>query len=163
MSRQVGKNKIEWDLDEQGRPVEARASLKEVYSKARVALTKLKAQRTLAGKLDSDQAGHVVGHRFGLDQGGKNLFPQDANLNNSAYKKFENELADWVDAGGEVDVTYKLDWPDGATRPDAIDIEYVVKNDAGEVIYQRLNSFDNQAGEVFDRMSKLEIEAMLAR
>ena len=42
------------------------------------------------------------------DQGLQNLFPQNAKLNTEAYKTLENELADWIEAGGEVKLNVKL-------------------------------------------------------
>ena len=47
-----------------------------------------------AGKsgIDGDQGGHIIGHRFMDDQGTKNLFPQNANLNKSAFKTMEKRM-----------------------------------------------------------------------
>ena len=58
-------------------------------------------QQTVSGtaRLADDDGGHIIGHRFMSDQGTKNLFPQNANLNRSAYKKKENEWADRLDWG----------------------------------------------------------------
>ena len=43
----------------------------------------------------------IIGHRFVQDQGLQNLFPQ-MQTKHRAYKTLENELADWIEAGGEV-------------------------------------------------------------
>lgn len=88
------------------------------------------------------------------DQGAKNLFPQDANLNRSAYKKMENEWADWTEEGFEVQLTVELD-PPGAERPDAVISDYgVIDPDSGDVVFSRKHTFSNKRGEKFDRVQK---------
>jgi hypothetical protein len=77
-------------------------------------------------RLADDDGGHLVGHRFMSDQVEKNLFPQNANLNRSAYKKRENEWADWTDEGFEVKLKVELDPPD-SNRP--TDIFFKIRSD----------------------------------
>jgi len=91
------------------------------------------------------------------DQGAKNLFPQNSNLNRSAYKTMENEWADWTDAGFEVKLKVKLD-PPGAERPDNIIAEYEVFDPkTGDQVFERQHEFANQAGESFERVSKSDM------
>ncbi|QTD56125.1 DNA/RNA non-specific endonuclease [Parasphingorhabdus cellanae] len=153
-SAKVGKNSVEWTLDGAGRPVEAHATLREVFVKAPRSSAEKAAQVEVGGaaRLATDQGGHVIGHRFVKDQGLKNLFPQNANLNNSGFKKVENEMADWITAGGEVSVDIKLkDIVDG--RPGKIEIAYeVIDPKTGDVIFDNMKQFNNVAGETFDRV-----------
>lgn len=60
-----------------------------------------------------------------FDQGKKNLFPQNSNLNRGAYKKIENEWADWSNEGFEVKLEVELH-PFGVERPTNIISEYEV-------------------------------------
>lgn len=161
ISSKVGKNDVSWKVDGQGRPVEASASIREVFSGATRSSDELAAQKNLAGKIDGDHAGHVIGHRFGLDQGVKNLFPQNGNFNTSAYKKFENEMADFVNAGAEIKTDIKLKWgPDG--RPSTIRVNYQAFDPkTGNVIHEARERFTNTAGQVYDRLPQSDIAAKL--
>ena len=80
------------------------------------------------------------------------MFPQNMQFNNSAYKKLENEWADWVKNGNEVDVQVTLSGGTAA-RPDRVTVRYVVSDaSTGEVVYNRVKAFRNEAGQTFDRV-----------
>lgn len=161
VTSKVGDNDISWKVDGDGRPVEANATIREVFSGAARSGDELSAQRNLPGKLCDDHAGHVIGHRFGLDQGVKNLFPQNGNFNTSAYKKLENEMADFVNAGAEVKVNVQIDWtPSG--RPDVVAVQYdAVDAASGKTVFSKDVEFDNLAGQSYDRISNAEITTKL--
>ena len=92
------------------------------------------------------------------DQGEKNLFPQNSNLNRGAYKSMENEWADWTDAGYEVKLKVELD-PPGSERPDAIFADYEVYNpNSGEKVFERSHEFDNLSSQSFNRVKKSEMK-----
>ena len=57
------------------------------------------ARQTAVGKegLETDVGGHIQGCSLGGTCDRVNLFPQDTNFNNSAYKNFENEILDSAD------------------------------------------------------------------
>src|SRR3546814_4738947 len=75
--------------------------------------------------VEGDHGGHIIGHRFVQDQGLKNMFPQDGNFNVSAYKKLENEWADWIDTGMDVHITVELA-PKQLDRPEQVRVAYEV-------------------------------------
>ena len=109
-----------------------------------------------------------MAHRFVGDQGDINMFPQNGvsmeglkNFNGSAYKSMENELADWVEAGGTVKLDIGFDDFVG-NRPGTVEVSYVVTNDAGKVIYGNDRLFDNAAGQTFDRVPRSDIASRLA-
>jgi DNA/RNA non-specific endonuclease len=159
----VGKNEAVWTLNEAGQPTSVTAKLREVFSGASRSSAEATAQREAGGaaRLIDDEGGHILGHRFMKDQGLDNLIAQNGNLNKSAYKKLENELADWVKAGGEVDlkVTLKGGVPG---RPDQIFVEYKVLNPkTGKVVFDNVDKFNNVANETFARVSKSEIATKL--
>ena len=92
-----------------------------------------------------------------LEQGNKNLFPQNAQFNNSAYRTMENEWAAWIDSGKEVRVQVELA-PHGQARPDRVGVTYdVVDPRSGEVVYSRDYVFNNHAGQTFDRVPTSEM------
>ncbi|MGF1723171.1 DNA/RNA non-specific endonuclease [Photobacterium nomapromontoriensis] len=159
ITEKFGTNEAIWKLDAQGRPLSVEAKLDTTYHETRSSAEK-KFQSEVGGgaRLDSDDGGHLIGHRFMSDQGEKNLFPQNANLNRSGYKKMENEWADWTAEGFEVKLKVELD-PPSADRPDNIISEYqVIDPKTGKVVYEKEHRFMNQAGEVFERVSKKDMK-----
>jgi len=93
------------------RPLDLR-SVQSWISTAEVAEQKAAAARGRPG----DVGGHIVGHRFVGGQGKINLFPQEMQFNNSAFKTMENEIADAIKSGKEVNFSYEL-IPQGQTDP----------------------------------------------
>ena len=149
----TGKNTVKWTVDAEGHTIKAEAKLKEVFVKAPRGSAERNAQAAAAAAGEADDVGgHIIGHRFVKDQGPVNMFPQDVQFNNSAYKKLENEWADWVKKGKEVDV--QVSFSGGtATRPERVNVRYVVTDPAtGDVLYSRARPFKNEAGQTFDRV-----------
>ncbi|KZK78995.1 putative ribonuclease YeeF [Pseudovibrio sp. W64] len=109
---------------------------------------------TKIGKLGDpgDQGGHLAGHRFMGDTPDEGIAPQAGNLNQGAWKTMENEWADWIKKGYQVEYDIKV-IPPGAVRPDAFDVSYkVVDPKTGKMRYKDKPSFENEAGETFDRI-----------
>ncbi|MEH8017233.1 DNA/RNA non-specific endonuclease [Rheinheimera muenzenbergensis] len=159
VTERFGDNEAVWVIDEQGRPVSVTATLSSSYSEARTSQEK-QHQRTVGGdaRLSSDDGGHIIGHRFMSDQGLKNLFPQDANLNRGAYKSMENEWEDWTKEGYEVKLGVRLD-PPGSDRPDNIYTKYRVYDPvSGDMVFEREHEFNNQHGEAFERVSRKDMK-----
>lgn len=154
----VGDNTVTWTNDSEGRPIRAEADLSEVFSGIDRSSAETRAQRESADRgIDGDQGGHVIGHRFVKDQGLKNLFPQNGNFNVSAYKKLENEWADWVDSGKDVHITVELT-PANQDRPDKVRVSYEVTDPAdGRVVYDQRVTFRNEAGQQFDRVPRADM------
>jgi hypothetical protein len=92
-------------------------------------------------------AGDVGGHIQACSQGGScdryNLFPQNSNFNNSAYKKWENKIANALkDDGqkvGKITIKFERSNPNNV-RPDQLRIEYDID---GEILVE---NFENIAG-----------------
>lgn len=160
--RQVGDNEIAWTVDANGRAVEAQATLREVFTGADRSADEVAAQsRVGRSGVDGDQGGHMIAHRFTRDQGDVNMFPQNGQFNMSAYRTMENEIADWIEAGGEVQFNVKLhDVVDG--RPAEVEVFYEVVNpQTGTVIHRQNEFFENAAGQVFDRTPSSQIEQLM--
>ncbi len=159
VSDTVGRNTVTWTLDAAGRPVRAEATLREVFPNATRASSEVSAQSAAAATgVAGDAGGHVIGHRFVLDQGSRNLFPQNAQFNNSAYRVMENEWADWVRQGREVRVEITLHRGDGNVRPDRVEVSYEVIDPAsGRVVYDNSTVFANQAGQTFNRVPSAQM------
>ena len=169
-----GNNTVRYSYDAQGRLVSARAELSEVYSGLDRSSAEVAAQRDVArlGKT-GDQGGHAVGHRFLGDQGERAMFPQNGvprdviingetvrlkNLNSGAFARLENEIADWIGAGGKVDYQIEFFDFDGA-RPARIQVSYEVTDSAGRVVFDNVKEFSNQAGQSYNRVAAADMAA----
>ena len=97
-----------------------------------------------------------------LDEGLKNLFPQDGNFNVSAYKTLDNEMADWISVGAEVSVDIRLvDFVDG--RPDTVVIEYDITHPNADLSqFDTKDRFSNSANQVYNRVSLDDMKAAIA-
>src|SRR5690606_26677043 len=151
ITEHIGANTVTWTNDSLGRPIRAEADLSEVFGGLDRSAAETRAQREAGDRgVEGDHGGHIIGHRFVKDQGLKNMFPQDGNFNVSAYKKLENEWADWIDAGMEVHATVELS-PKQQDRPDNVRVAYEVVDPAdGRVVYDQRVTFRNEAGQEFD-------------
>ncbi|MFC3716654.1 DNA/RNA non-specific endonuclease [Luteimonas soli] len=154
----IGENTVTWTNDSEGRPIRAEADLSEVFSGLDRSAAETRAQREAGDRgVDGDHGGHIIGHRFVKDQGLKNMFPQDGNFNVSAYKKLENEWADWIDVGMDVHITVELA-PKQVDRPEQVRVAYEVTDpDDGRVVYDQRVTFRNEAGQQFDRVPRADM------
>ncbi|OUY05879.1 hemagglutinin repeat-containing protein [Acinetobacter populi] len=85
-------------------------------------------RQTAVGKLgnDGDVGGHIQACSLGGTCDSYNLFPQNANFNSSAYKRWENEIRSALQNGdkvGEVKVSFDRSNP-ANIRPDSLVVEY---------------------------------------
>lgn len=151
VSSTVGKNHITWTQNAAGDTIGAKATLNEVFSGAKRSASEVKDQATAAARGVADDAGgHIIGHRFAQNQGIKNMFPQNANFNNGAFKKVENEWADWITKkGGSVEVDIQL--VGNSTRPDKVKVSYRLMDSDGNVAREVFKEFNNKTAQTFDR------------
>ncbi|MDY7097537.1 MAG: hypothetical protein SXU28_05310 [Pseudomonadota bacterium] len=162
-----GGNTVSYSYDAQGRLSSARAQLSEVFSGLDRSAAETAAQRDVARMGQAgDHGGHAVGRRFLGDQGERAMFPQNGvprdvvvdgelvrlrNLNSGAFARLENEMADWIRAGGEVD--YRISFSDfDGVRPGQIRVSYSVTDAAGDVVFRNTQRFANEAGQTFNRV-----------
>jgi hypothetical protein len=147
----VGNNQAIWTIDTDGAPVSVEANLREVFSGAKRSTAEIDAQRQVKAKgLIDDHAGHLIGHRFMLDQGVKNMFPQNGNFNLGGYKRLENYWADQINAGNSVQVNARL-VASQAGRPGRVEVNYSIYDQLGNLVDDRIVNFRNQSGQVFNR------------
>lgn len=152
----VGKNNVQWVTDSNGLPLESAGTLKEYFKGAKRSPAEVKAQSAAGQRgLVDDHGGHLVGHRFVLDQGDKNLFPQNKHFNNSAFKTLENDYARFIDQGHSVEFKHVLGDFDSVTgRPGTLRVNYKVFDSSGNLVHKYFNKFNNQYGEVYKRASQ---------
>lgn len=162
-------NQVTWEFDQEGRPVRAEATLTwEPGSGGRTSdLVEAKAQSDFRTdhelKGTGDHVGHILAYRFVNGHGSVNMFPQDGNLNTGAYARLENEWSDWLAKGMDLEIRIELG-PEGAARPDQVQVEYSVTDPAtGKLVYDpQVTIFDNQAGQVYDRIASKDMDDMIS-
>ncbi|MFC4728917.1 DNA/RNA non-specific endonuclease [Coralloluteibacterium thermophilus] len=162
-------NDVVWTFDEDGRPLQAEATLTWLPGSGShragdtVENTAQADFRVEHGLDSSEHTGHILAYRFVHGHGPVNMFPQNGNFNTGAYARLENEWADWLDAGMNIDLRVALD-PPGAERPDQVVVEYTVTEpESGAVVYQpQVTVFDNAAGQVYDRIARGDMPGMIA-
>jgi filamentous hemagglutinin len=101
-------------------------------------------RQTAVGKegIVGDVGGHVQACRHGGTCDRFNLFPQNSNFNNSAYRGWENQITSSLQNGDNVDsvtVRFERSNPNSA-RPDALRVEYSING------VPETRRFINQAG-----------------
>ncbi|MCO4319044.1 DNA/RNA non-specific endonuclease [Phyllobacterium sp. 21LDTY02-6] len=154
LTRGRNENEITYD-PETGRPIGAKGTLRQDFGG-----TPRGDNATAVGRLgnEGDHGGHLVAHRFMGDTPDYGIAPQAGNLNTGAWKTMENEWADWIKKGYEVD--YQIDvYPPGSTRPDSFDVTYQVRDPkTNRTIYEDSPEFKNKSGQHFDRVSFRDME-----
>ncbi|MFT3799268.1 DNA/RNA non-specific endonuclease [Microbacterium sp.] len=145
----IGKNAKITRWDANGRPISERGQILEDFGSG-----KRGDNATDIGHLGNkgDHGGHLGAHRFFRDTADEGIVPQAGNLNTGAWRTMENEWADWVGKGYQVDYTIDV-VPPGAVRPDSFQVEYTITDpDTGKVAYRNWADFDNAPGQTFDRV-----------
>ncbi|WP_406247047.1 DNA/RNA non-specific endonuclease [Microbacterium sp. M] len=105
----------------------------------------------------TDDGGHLGAHRFYGDTPDEGIAPQASNLNRGPWKTMENEWADWVNKGYEVNYDIGVH-PPGAVRPDKFEVEYTVTNpNTGEVVRDHAHVFRNDHEQSFPRIPNRNI------
>ena len=87
-----------------------------------------------------DQGGHIVGRDMGGDAGLGNLVAMDSRINQSDYKRMENEIKKALDEGKTVNVKTELVYSGDSKKPDKIITTVTV--DGKETVYTFDNNLD---------------------
>ncbi|TWT22402.1 hypothetical protein FQY83_05065 [Luteimonas marina] len=161
-------NAVVWTLDDAGRPLSADAVLTwEPSSQGRDsdriegnAQSRFRVDNDMKGS--GDDVGHLIAYRFVNGHGPVNMFPQESNFNQRVYAGMEQEWSDWLAEGMEVRIEIALA-PADVQRPDQVRVDYEVIDPAtGQAVYDpQLIVFDNQAGQVFDRIARKDMDDMI--
>jgi predicted ribonuclease toxin of YeeF-YezG toxin-antitoxin module len=78
------------------------------------------------GKQERDDAGHLIGDRFGGSPDIDNLVSQLWEVNRGEYKKMENEWADAIDRGEKVQEKTEVKYDGDSERPSEINVNYKI-------------------------------------
>jgi murein DD-endopeptidase MepM/ murein hydrolase activator NlpD len=151
----AGRNTAEWVIDQNGKLLKVSGTLVEDFgggAKGNYRSLAEKAEQLLAGKRGEvgDQGGHAIAHRFLKDQGSKNLFPQNGNLNTSAFKTLENDYAAALEMPG-VEIKFEHSFSNfKGDRPQRIDIKTDVFQN-GKFLTDITETFTNTRAQTYIR------------
>ena len=88
----------------------------------------------------SDQGGHIVGRDLNGDGGAGNLVAMDSRINQSDYKRMENDIKAALDEGKDVTVTTDISYSGDSKRPDTFTV--VVTANGVKTVYKFDNNLD---------------------
>lgn len=88
----------------------------------------------------NDQGGHIVGRDMNGDGGIGNLIAMDSRINQSDYKRMENDIKSALDEGKDVTTKTEMTYNDDSERPDKITVTVTV--DGKDTIYKFDNNLD---------------------
>jgi len=111
------------------------------------------AQNEVGGpdRKEGDQGGHIVGRDLGGDAGTGNLTAMDSKINQSDYKRMENDIKKSLDNGNEVTTKTELSYSGDSQRPDTITVS-VSENGNKKADYTFDNNLD---GSLMDKVKEV--------
>lgn len=139
---------VTYKTDDQGRIISCDGQAKSTPYGDR----DLKAQNMAGGedRKPGDQGGHILARIFGGSKGMENMLAMRGTaINQSVYKRMENEIAKALEDGKEVDVHVDVEYEGDSQRPSKITVKYTI--DGKETVVQ----FDNDEGST-DLIDSLE-------
>ena len=129
---QAGEYNYDYTTDEQGRITDVKAEdLKLTQRESR-----LPHKTNTPGKLPGDDAGHLIGDRFGGSPNLDNLTSQNSMVNRSGFKIIENEWAKAIKGGKDVSVDIKVNYSGESVRPSSYEVTYSIDGNITSKILQ---------------------------
>lgn len=119
------------------------------------------AQREAGGedRKENDQGGHIVARDLNGDGGGGNLVAMDSKINQSDYKRMENDVKNDLDDGKDVAVKVDLTYEGDSDRPDKITA--TVTTDGKDKVYKFDNNLDNSLEDEVPENGKEAVQSEL--
>lgn len=121
----------------------------------------LGAQQEVGGedRRPTDQGGHIVGRDMNGDSGIGNLIAMDSKINQSDYKRMENDIKADLEEGKEVTTTTEITYSDDSDRPDKITV--TVTSDGKVTVYKFDNNLDGSLMDDVPENGKEDVEELL--
>lgn len=100
------------------------------------------AQRQAGGadRRPNDQGGHIIGRDMNGDGGIGNLVAMDSKINQSDYKRMENDIKEALDEGKDVTTKTEISYSGDSERPDKITVTVTVEGK--DTVYKFDNNLD---------------------
>lgn len=127
-----------YTTDEQGRIIRCKAHPERSPENPRDVNAQLQAGGE--NRRSSDQGGHIVGRDLNGDGGAGNLVAMDSKINQSDYKRMENDIKAALDEDKDVTVTADINYSGDSKRPDTITV--TVTADGAKTVYKFDNNLD---------------------
>ena len=119
----IVKNNFTAQTDGAGRVISTKVTDAYINNANRPATTGFKVDYIYSA---NDEVGHGIAHNLGGPTGPENLFPQNQNVNRSAFKKVENEVKSLVEQGKKVDYEVKANYVGTERRPSSFEPKITV-------------------------------------
>lgn len=119
----------------------------------------IKAQQDVGGedREPNDQGGHIVGRDLNGDGGIGNLLAMDSKINQSDYKRMENDIKVALDGGKDVTMYTEVTYDGNSERPDNITVTTTANGEKS--VYRFDNNLD---GSLMDEVPENGKEAVRA-
>lgn len=119
------------------------------------------AQRQAGGedRRPNDQGGHIVGRDMNGDGGIGNLVAMDSKINQSDYKRMENDIKAAFDEGKDVTTKTEMTYSSDSKRPDKIIVTVTV--DGKDTIYKFDNKLDGSLSDEVPENGKETVQDRL--
>lgn len=124
--------------DEKGRIIECAAKPKSSPENPRD--NDAQAQSGGDDRKKGDQGGHIIGRDLNGDGGAGNLVAMDSRINQSDYKRMENDIKTALSEGKAVTTKTEIEYHGDSERPDVIIVK--VQIDGEETVYKFDNNLD---------------------
>jgi hypothetical protein len=118
----TGEYDYRYKTDDQGRIIFVEADNLKLTNREK----RLDHNPNTPGKQEGDDAGHLIGDRFGGSPDIDNLVSQLSDVNKGEYKKLENEFADAIKRAENVQVKIEVVYEGGSSRPSEIIVNYKI-------------------------------------
>ena len=127
-----------YTTDERGRIIHCEA--KPIRSPENPRDTEAQRQAGSEDRKPNDQGGHIVSRDLNGDGGIGNLVAMDSKINQSDYKRMENDIKAALDEGKDVTAKIDLTYNNDSERPDKIIV--TVTADGKDTVYKFDNNLD---------------------
>lgn len=117
-------NRYKYKTDEKGRILSAEGTLHLKNRDGRLPIRDSIEDIGKGDQQEGDDRGHLIGDQFDGPNGLENMIPQDADINRNDFKNFENELADAIRDGKEVNVSIEPIYEGDSHRPVTIAVTH---------------------------------------
>ncbi len=129
-------NGYQYKTDELGRVTSAEGEAHLKTHEGRLEIKDSKETVSHGDAKETDDRGHIIGDQLDGSNGMENIVAQDAGINQGAYKKLEDHLADAIKEGHKVDIKVEPIYGDKLSyRPTEIKYTYTIDGEKNITLF----------------------------
>lgn len=128
-------NGYRYQTDDMGRIRSAEGTLHQKEHEGRLTIKDSIEDIGKGDQREGDDRGHLIGDQFDGSNGLENMIPQDAEINRTDFRNFENELAKAVKDGRTVDYEVEPVYDGESRRPSAIVVTYHIDGETSVRVF----------------------------